>query len=373
MGIGSEPHPLECRPGREQPAKPHISPRMGDVAGHPPDRPYPPRMRRALLLWVLIGVLGALVPVAAAQSPAPGGVGVVPADRSPYAKGPTLLIEGVRPGAVLQDQALIVNTSAEDVRVAVYPADGVAAEGGGFGYTNRGEPLQGVGRWLTLAGPQERTVPAGGRVPLSLRVDVARDAFDGRNVGAVVVEPLDQPVTGQFATRTRYAMPVTVVVVGGRPRPPSASPSGPAPAPSPGGAQVVQLRDLRPGAKGGRLCPTVLLGNPGTLTGSARLRVEVDGPLSSDQRKSRSFDVPPPASTRRVALPCTTRPLGPGQLDVLVEGVDDAPDASEDLFWAPWPFYVSLLLLLLIIGALLSTWLRGMLRRRRESAERAAV
>lgn len=327
-------------------------------------------MRRRLLLTVLLVLVAPAVP-AAAQSPNPGGVSIVPSTASTHAQGPLLVFRNLRPGATATDSAVVINSSNETLRVAVYPADGMPAAGGGFGYTERGGSNTMVGAWLRLS-VSELRLPPGGRAAVSIDLVVGRDAFDGDNVGAVVVEPLDQPLVGQLPSRTRYAMPVTVDVVGGRPRPAeTTSPDQPTPE-----TAALQLRDLRPQERGSRLCPSVVLGNARAGSGSTRVRVEVDGAFSGRQRRTSTVEIPPSASTTRVELGCIDRPLGPGRVEVTLED-DEGEAVEEGVFWAPWPFLLSLLFLLLLIGALLTTFLRGLLRRRRReqrtTADRAAA
>ena len=290
---------------------------------------------------------------------------MVPSEGSPYARGLALLVDSVRPGEEVAGTVVAVNTSDEDVRVALYAADGAPAAGGDFGYTTRDEPTTAVGEWIELS-ESELTLAPGDRVPVDFRLKVGADAFDGRNVGAIVVEPLDQPVTGAFSTRTRYAMPVTVVVEGGRPRPsPAASPSA---EPLEGEQQPLQLRNLEPGERGAQLCPTVVLGNVGTSERSARVTVTTDGPFSGRSSAVTELDVPAAGTTRRVELACVDRPLGPGRVRV---SVGDESELDKQVFWVPVSVFLSLLLLLLVICALLTTYLRGKRGRSgRSSSER---
>lgn len=325
-------------------------------------------MRRpgAALLAVL-ALLLALPAAAAAQQPAPGAVSVVPAAGSPYADGARLVARGLRPGSVITDSVVVVNAADTPVRVAVYAADGQPAAGGGFGFTERGASNVEVGAWTSLS-RDEVELPARGTAVVDLELVVGAGAFDGVNVGAIVAEPLDQEQTGQLPSRTRYAMPVTVVVVDGRPRPSPGPDGSGADGPAAGpGARPVQLAALEPGARGGRYCPTVALGNAGSAGGSVTLTTEVDGLLSGRTSRSTQVDLPPAASARRVELGCLARPLGPARVQVSVDGTDDQ-SLGDDVFWAPWPVYVSLLFLLLLIGALVTTFVRGLLRRRERTA-----
>jgi hypothetical protein len=98
------------------------------------------------------------------------------------------------------------------------------------------------------------------------------------------------------------------------------------------------------------------------------VRVEVDGAFSGSKTRTSTVEIPPAASTTRVQLACIDRPLGPGRVTVVLED-EDEEDVEADVFWAPWPFVVSLLFLLLLLGALITTFLRGMLRRRDEADE----
>lgn len=261
-------------------------------------------------------------------------------------------------GRVFTESAFVVNTTAKPVDVYVYPADGIPARGGGYGYATRATPMTAVGRWLRVSSAR-MTLPGNSRKPITLRLLVPATATNGLHVGAVVVEPVDANSASTFTTITRYAMPVSMTVTGGRP--PSRGPSG---APRPRGGPV-EVTDLRPHPRGSKVCPTVLVTNNSGAAVSPRIRVTTDGWFGGSSRVT-TIDPVAPGASRVVQLLCVRRPIGPGNLRVRVE--EPASDAAvgAHLFWVPLPLVLSLLLLLLLIAALLTTFARGWLRQREQ-------
>jgi len=324
-------------------------------------------MRRLALLAVASALVVSGAPAVAAPTPTPatGGVSVVPDARSTHLNSQrnSLRVNGLRPTQGFTDAVFVLNTTSKPLRLAIYPADGIPARGGGYGYSDRSATTTGVGSWLTLSTAQ-LTVPANGRVKVGLTLRVPAIATNGLNVGGVVAEPLDQANSGPIQSVTRYAMPVAVTIVGGAaPRGPTptagGTPAGPAP--------PVRLDQLRAEPDGDRLCPTVRIANGGGLPVQPKVQVQSDGTFSGGSRsRDVMVDAIPPIASRVVRLPCVKRPLGPGTLRVTADVPGgDAPVVSAHLLWLPLPVVLSLLFLLLLIGALVTTFVRDWLRRRR--------
>jgi hypothetical protein len=309
---------------------------------------------------------GLLTPAAAAapNGPATGGLSVVPNPKSTHTNPAhtsvrvgTLLV-----GRVFTETATVVNSTSKPIDVYVYPADGVPARGGGYGYATRGTTMTGVGAW-TRVSVGRAIVPANGRVPITLRLQAPVTATNGFHLGAVVAEPVQTKAGGPIVTVTRYAMPVSVMTTGGvaPSAAPSKQPSGGTPTPIGGPLEVT---DLDPHQRGSHACPTVRVTNRGATPAGPRLTVTSDGWLGGSTRTTTVSPVPA-GESKVVQLPCVRRPFGPGTLRVTADGL---PTVAAHLFWLPLVLLLSLLLLLLLIGALVTTFVRGWLERREPPA-----
>jgi hypothetical protein len=314
-------------------------------------------MRRVVLLLAAISfVAGATASVAAptpTPSPSNGGVAVVPFPKSTHTNpAHTSIRVGTLPvGKAYLDKAIIVNTRSSAVDLYVYPADGIPARGGGYGYATRKAPMHEIGAWLTLS-TSRVTVPASGRVGIDLRLLAPPTAANGVHVGAVVVEPVDTG-TGAFQSITRYAMPLTVTTTGG------ITPTrGPSPRPVPLGSGPVTVTNLTPHVRGSKVCPTVHIRNGTASSISPKATVGTDGWFGGS---SRTVSLAPmaPGDSGDVELGCVRRPIGPGKLRIRVQDPTGDSAIAAHLFWLPLPLLFSLLLLLLLIAALLTTFARG--------------
>jgi hypothetical protein len=295
-----------------------------------------------------------------APSAAPGGVAVVPDANSRHlsAAGTSLRITTpLRPGQGFDDEVFVVNTTAAPATVAIYPADGIPADGGGYGFASRTERQTHVGAWLQLSATQV-TVPANGRTPVALQLVVPATAENGDHVGAVVTQPLTASGSGAIRTVTRYAMPVRLTVVGG------VTPVSPQPGPAQAGTapplDAVQVISLPPIVKGSQVCPVVRVGNGGGVPINPRAEVTSGGWFGGSSASGGPLGVVGPAVSRIFTLPCVARPIGPGKLQVQVHTAQGDGVTSAHLLWLPPPLLVALLLLLLLIAGLLESLRRGL-------------
>lgn len=304
------------------------------------------------------GLLAGAAQAAPTPTPTPSasgadtrGVNVTPAPDSPYkVRGHEYVALGVQPpGTLLSDTLVLLNPVAHPQSVYLYAADGSPAVGGGFGYTLRGQPVSRIGAWVRLPASTV-TVPAQAsvRVPWSIRIP--SNAAGGRYVGAIVAEPVGQAVTAQFSAVTRFAMAITLTVSGG---PPNATPGVGRPD---GRLRLVGLQ-TRP--SGGRLCPTVSYANDSQDVVNPVGTVVADGPLSDRASKRvANLGAVAPGQTLTAPLPCVQRPLGPGRLVVTLSSPHGSVTRAVQSLWLPVPLLVSLFLLLLVLAALLATYLR---------------
>lgn len=312
-------------------------------------------MRRFLVVSL---VLALLAPAGAAVSqtpPAPAeGINVVPASDSPRRSESGTLVEAgtVTPGEPVTDAVVVRSSFDEPREVLLYAADSLPAAGGGFGFSARGDKQEQVGRWLRLA--QNRvTVPAGDEVRVAYTLTVPPGTQGGEYVGGIVAELA--PGAGVQAN-TRFAMAVYLRVPGGSP---GATPGRG----SAGGGVVVEAVDPR--FEGGRACPVVRYRNDSQDIVDPTARVTVEGVVGGSSYTQDRVGALLPGTAADVQLPCIERAVGPGRIVVELTSPRGGGSASVASTWAPWPFVLALLLLLLLTGALVTTFLRGLLRSRR--------
>jgi hypothetical protein len=321
-------------------------------------------MRRLVPLLTAIAVLVPAPALLAAPSPSPGGVAVVPNAKSTHTNPARTAIRvgTLAVGRVFTETAEVANTTSAPVDLYVYPADGMPARGGGYAYATRGTKMTAVGAWLRVSAGR-MTLPAHSRRAITLRLQVPATATNGLHVGAVVAEPVPKS-NGPIITVTRYAMPVSLTSVGGVPPGTGASgnPSAaPTAAPSPRGGPI-EVTDLKPNPRGSKVCPTVRVANNGGTVVRPRLGITSDGWFSGSSTTT-TLEPVAPGTSRVVQLPCVKRPIGPGSLRVRVDDPQEEGYVGASLFWVPLVLWFSLLLLLLLIGALLTTFARGWLKR----------
>lgn len=312
-------------------------------------------MPRLLVLAVLAGVLTS---PALAQTPPPAAQGVNvapdPASTRKSSAGTLAELGTVTPGRAVTD-AVVVRSSFADAReVLLYPADAQPAVGGGFGFLGRDDPQQQVGSWLRLA--QGRvTVPAGGTVRVPYTLTIPPGTEGGEYVGAVVAEPVEQGAGAGVQSRTRFAMAVYLRVPGG--------PSGATPGRGdPAGRVVVDSVEQR--FDGKQACPVVRYRNDSQDVVDPVATVRTEGVVGGTSYRKERVGALLPDSSAEVALPCLDRPLGPGRVEVELTSPKGGGTEVDRYTWLPWPLLLSLLMLLLLAAALVTTFIRGLLRKK---------
>lgn len=333
-------------------------------------------MRRVLSLLLVASLFGSAGAMAA-PTPTPSplqpaqGVNVQPDAKSPHrSKSGTFLELGtVRPGVPIADALVIRSTFDVPTAVDLYPADAEPAVGGGFGFSARKDAPKQVGAWLKLSSAR-LTVPPHGQVSFGSKVTVPAGTEGGEYVGAVIAEAADQSQGGAVQTRTRFAMAVYLTVPGG--------PAGSTPGRGKPDGKLIVLK-VDPRFDGNRSCPVVRVRNESQAIVDPKVRVRTEGLFGSgtSYSKARSAALLPDAEAS-VALACIKRPIGPGHLRVDLTSPKGDGHQAADYVWLPLSLFIALLFLLLMIGALLTTFVRGFLRRRDDdeqgdAADRAAV
>lgn len=314
-------------------------------------------MRRLLVLVACFSVLVA-GPVGAGTTPPPEpaqGIDVRPDPASTRKSEAGTLAElgTVEPGQPVRDAVLVRSSFDEPRDVLLYAADAQPAQGGGFGFSGRGDEQTEVGRWLELE--RERvTVPAGGQVLVPYTLTVPPGTEGGEYVGAVVAEPVVEGASAGVQTRTRFAMAVYLRVPGGAPgaTPGRGNPEG-----------EIVVEGVEPGFDGSKACPVVRYRNDSQDVVDPVVVVTIDGPLGASSYRHERVGALLPDASAEVALPCLDRPLGVGRINVELTSPQGGGRESSDYTWLPWPFLVSLLLLFLVLAALLTTLLRGVRKR----------
>jgi hypothetical protein len=264
----------------------------------------------------------------------------------------------IRPGVPINDKVLLRSTFEEPAAISLYAADAKPAVGGGFGFTGNTDKPTEVGRWLTV-GSKTVTVPAGGSVLVPVRLLVPKGVEGGEYVGGVVAERADSAPTTAVQTRTRFAMAVYLKVPGGAvgSTPGRGKPKG-----------RLQLIGVDPHFKGGDVCPVVHYRNDSQDIVDPRAEVRTRGLFGTGttRQQSRTGALLPGAEAT-VRLACISRPMGPGSVEITLSSPKGEGHRAIDYRWLPVPMLFALLLLLLLIAALVSTFVRGILRRRGRS------
>jgi hypothetical protein len=331
-------------------------------------------MRRvpAVLVLVALALPRLALPAIAAPTPTPTpppveavqGVNLTPDPNSPHASksGTFLELGTVKLGAPLTDTVILRSTFDADNAVDLYPADAQPAVGGGFGFGARTDRPTQVGAWLKLSAARV-TVPAHGQVTVRTTVTVPKGTQGGEYVGAVVAEPVNQGPAGAVQSRTRFAMAVYLTVPGG--------PTGSTPGRGkPDGTLTVLAVD--PHYRGNLACPVVKLRNDSQAIVDPTARVTTKGWFGSGSSATQSRTAALlPGVTASVALRCIKRPFGPGSVHVVIASPKGGDSNAIDYVWLPMPLFISLLFLLLLIAALLTTFARGWLRRGDEDGDAA--
>ncbi len=93
----------------------------------------------------------------------------------------------VAPGAVMSDEALVMNSGDVPVTLKLFAADGITAINGGTSFAGQGQKISGVAGWLSLA-VTEISLEPGKDVVVPFTISVPADASPGHHVAGLVVE-----------------------------------------------------------------------------------------------------------------------------------------------------------------------------------------
>ena len=120
------------------------------------------------------------------------------------------------PGAILTDEALVINSGDVPVTLNLYAADAITAQNGGTAFAQQGQEStgasRGVNRWLSLS-VTEIVLESGEEIVVPFTINVPSDASPGHHVAGLVVEaPPSEGRGGQFAVNVIQQAGVAVVI-----------------------------------------------------------------------------------------------------------------------------------------------------------------
>lgn len=120
------------------------------------------------------------------------------------------------PGAVLNDEALVLNDGDVPLALTLYAADGVTAQNAGTAFASKGVESTGASRgvslWLSLSVTEIALKPGEERV-VPFTITVPPNASPGHHVAGLVVEaPPTEGGDGQFAVNVVRRVGVAVVI-----------------------------------------------------------------------------------------------------------------------------------------------------------------
>jgi hypothetical protein len=138
-----------------------------------------------------------------------------------YVDNPELsgyFIHSLTPGAVLADEALVMNSGDVPVNLKLYATAGVTAINGGTAFANESEEGNGVASWLSPSLSEIALEPGEERV-VPFTINVPADASPGEHVAGLVVEavsggeaPASSGDNTQFAVTVVRRAGVAVVI-----------------------------------------------------------------------------------------------------------------------------------------------------------------
>ncbi len=99
------------------------------------------------------------------------------------------------PGAVLEEQALVMIQGEGPITLKVYVSDGITAVNGGTTFTKPGIENHGVDRWISLQ-DSEITLRTGEDKVVPFTIRVPSDAVPGEHVAGIVAEAGASPMSG---------------------------------------------------------------------------------------------------------------------------------------------------------------------------------
>ena len=151
-------------------------------------------MRRNLLIALVVLTalaalaLGLLAWPSIVQAEGNVSFGIKPAKaHESNPKLPSYFSHTLAPGALMADEALVMNSGDVPVTLRLYAADATTAINGGTGFANDGEEKNGVAGWLSLP-MSELSLQPGETKVVPFLISVPSDALPGQHVAGLVLE-----------------------------------------------------------------------------------------------------------------------------------------------------------------------------------------
>ena len=317
-----------------------------------------------------------LVPAASAATPRPTpapapqaagqqGVSLTPLKHDHYASesGTHLEMGDVTPGVAIHDKVRVLNLGGKPLPIDLYAADAIPALNGGFGFSAESERARDVGSWITLAA---RHLDLAGHsvttVPFTLLVP--KGVAGGEHVGAIVAEPTTTS-GGGVQTKTRFAMAVYMRLPG-------------LPAlPHPGHVQTtLTVTKLDVHTTGRKVCPVLRYRNdtPDVIDPSVAMTLTSSFGFGTKRLEVQHLGGTLPGAAASSPLPCFTGAApGPSTLKVTVTSPQGVQVVHADVGVYPWPLFVALFLLLVVLLLVAREVYKRHRARQRELAELRAT
>ena len=165
-------------------------------------------MRRSLLVALAVPTaltLGLLAWPGIVLAEGNVSFGIRPAENSSL---PSYFSHTLAPGALMIDEAVVINSGDAPVTLKLYAADAATAINGGTSFAGQGEEKNGVARWLTLPFG-ELSLNPGETKTVPFVITVPSDASPGQHTAGLVLEA----VGGAASTHESAGVGFTVNVV----------------------------------------------------------------------------------------------------------------------------------------------------------------
>jgi len=158
--------------------------------------------RSGLATCVALGCVAVLAPTSATAAPAPsappGSIGLrlleVPADSIDDPRAHLYIVDHLAPGKSLERRIEVTNTTEKPAKVALY-AGAASIISGSFQGAD-GHTANDLSTWTSIK-PEAPSVPAGGRLTATVRINVPKDAAPGEQLGVVWAEARSTGVVTQ--------------------------------------------------------------------------------------------------------------------------------------------------------------------------------
>ena len=174
-------------------------------------------MKKKLLVAIVVSGLGLAFLALSGFAQADGEVsfGIRPTKADPDRPETfSYFIHELVPGAVLTDEALLINSGAVPLTLKLYAADGITAINGGTAFAHQDVEAagasRGVSRWLSLSVTETPLQPGEDRV-VPFTIDVPSDTLPGQYVAGLVVEALSSGLASSSTGGDEAQFAVTVI------------------------------------------------------------------------------------------------------------------------------------------------------------------